>query len=209
MKRKKAKQKTAGIINAFKDQPLPMPGLLCLIMYAISLGPEVGGPLMMKTAAMFWPFALITWARMTRRSSTAAFKLGHLFQEPGKDHFRAVMPTQKACQNGDNDSQLDVETSSLYSNPLQPALSVTLALAVYHFAYPPSPVPTDNIWGFSCPDAVFGGKLTELMAVLGEREDFLEFIGAASADQIASHSLRKGKIFLRVGTVHRHVLLIN
>ena len=104
------------------------------------------------------------------------------------------MPTQKACQNGDVDSELGVETSSVYSNPLQPALSVMLALAVYHFSYPPSDVPTDSIWGFSAPEDVFGNKLKALLAVLETRADFLRHIGATSVDQIASHSLRKGQL---------------
>ena len=76
--------------------------------------------------------------------------------------------------------------------PLQPAMSIMLAFAIYLFAYAPSSEPGDSIWGFSKPEEVFGTKLNAVLAALENDAEFLEHLGAASVDQIAAHSLRKG-----------------
>lgn len=180
-----------GASNSFKNAPVSLPAFVFMLEGMMAHAPASG---ITTSHAMMWCFALMTWCRLVRRASTATVTLEHLSHTPGSDHFKLCIPLHETLQLGESGSDWNIDSASMFSNPHEPAMNVHLALAVHHFAYPPSPEPGSSIWGVKTPDTAFSKHLAAILDSLSQDAGFIKLLGDTSIDFVASHSIRKSVI---------------
>ena len=151
-----------------------------------------------KTHCIMAAFFCTQWLRAHRLQSVGSLHILEIIQEPLRDYAKVAVVGHKSNKKGARISEVEADSSAMYSNTRQPEFNWFFQMGLLHFAFPPEP-GGNNIWGLDGAGKAMGDALADFIDGLAEDEEFLRLLGCTDVSQLRSHSIRKGILTWLIG----------
>ena len=186
-----AKMIHSGVKASFADIPMTLGAFSNMILKMIAYTPGAGGSRSMRTYVTMPAHFLSQWMRGVRIASSASLQLSEIGQEPFMDYAKISVNRHKSNQAGAAVSEVEADSSAVYSNTMEPELNWYFMMALLHFACPPA-ADGPNVWGVADASKTLGDALSSFVNALGGDEEFLRLLDCVDVEMLRSHSIRKG-----------------